>query len=998
MPKPNSLLIHATTIQKKPPLVTASASSTSSLPVRQQPAPAPAPTPTPTPAPTPTPTEEVPDHTIRNLTHEVEVRRSDPRLQKALLERTRTEESLRLCERALSDLQIKRGTGVAHGGTNADRWADSFEKAKQYAHAAANKRDVLQQCLESARRRVKQLSPGPELLDANAALSDAHSAAADAERESEKAQRTLNGIRANMDVFQQLQTKEAECTNLKDKLSKLRSELQMLQDALAPLEQELREASDCRRDLPPAVIHVQGKPGLKTKLESGKLILADVESLIFSEWAVKLNQPNSRSDDENFEFQFLPLRSIATALQASTGREAACEVVLAIALEGQQERYFSVLPSLSNDLQARAAGRPVAKVPICLDLLRAALGLADGVELHPDVRDAVRLSLEPKSHPVPGGLKATLRPYQVAGFRWLATNAENGIGCLLADDMGLGKTLQSVALLLHLHAIGHIGDRSVNGKTNEKRKPALVVAPFSVLSCWTRELAQWAPCLRTYLYHGTGRSLAGNSSANTADVVLTTYATLQKDQERISQQRDVSFGCIVLDESQAIKNPKSRTAKAAVRVAHSGQSSCLRVALSGTPVENRLAELHSLFEFLNPGFLGPQKEFVKMFERPLEKSEADREKVHQVLNEVLHPFILRRTKMDKTIAPELPEKLELVHTVHMTTGQMRLYSALAEESIRRVVRADFGLDITGKNVSETSIVLPTSDFDVDPHRDGKEQDGVVEEPSVERENAASSVNKSVDSRRRCQVLSMLHGLQQACNHPAAVSADRWPVSHRDDADPSSKGNQSLDRTAPEFKRTADSSGKMSRLIELLEEILEPPQEKVLIFTQYRQTQDLIAELVEATFKSVKALRFNGSLNRQERDKLVRIFSEDSKAAVMILTLQSGGVGLTLTAATHVIHFDRCWNPAKEAQATDRAHRIGQHRTVVVHRLITVGTFEERLAAVLGRKRQLAAVVVPEDCAKVLVEMSDSELRELFGLQTQRRPPAKRTRRAAGLDI
>lgn len=320
---------------------------------------------------------------------------------------------------------------------------------------------------------------------------------------------------------------------------------------------------------------------------------------------------------------------------------------------------------------------------------------------------------------------------------------------------------------------------------------------------------------------------------------------------------------------------------------------------------------------------------MNAFEKPVSKAHESGNTfptaVLDRLKKAVGPFLLRRVKTDPDIAPDLPDKLECNQWVRMTQAQRNLYSAIVESGLRKIVPAE---------------------------------------------------GSSSDRRQRQHaILALMHSLQQTCNHPATLPERSWPS-----VAGVSVGSQ-LDRKLPEFGPLAANSGKTERLLEILEEILDPPREKVLVFTQYVSTLKLLASLIGHRFQDVKVVSFHGSLDRNERDAAVTSFTDDPKCSVMILMLQCGGLGLTLTAATHVVHFDRCWNPAKEAQATDRAHRIGQRHTVVVHRLIAAETLEERLARVVATKRRLAgaALPVPVDGQHAVGEMSEKELRELFRL-------------------
>eukprot|EP00933_Yihiella_yeosuensis_P037638 TRINITY_DN31634_c0_g1_i1.p1 TRINITY_DN31634_c0_g1~~TRINITY_DN31634_c0_g1_i1.p1 ORF type:complete len:339 (-),score=64.24 TRINITY_DN31634_c0_g1_i1:93-1109(-) len=297
-------------------------------------------------------------------------------------------------------------------------------------------------------------------------------------------------------------------------------------------------------------------------------------------------------------------------------------------------------------------------------------------------------------------------------------------------------------------------------------------------------------------------------------------------------------------------------------------------------------------------------------------------------------------KSDRSIAPELPQKVEQLHFVQLTAEQRRIYAKLSNLGLRKIGPSpkETATSESGADVQEWSDPMEADDSAILVDEGG--------EPShAKNQNGRGSTEQL---KRTNQVLGLLHQLQQLCNHPAALPANKWPEGE-----------------ALQVDTSAEHSGKTHRLVELLAEIFDgQSREKVLIFTQYRRSLDFLAELVEKTFPGNKAVRFHGGLSAKERDAAVSSFTTEPSCSAMVLTLQSGGVGLTLTAATHVIHFDRCWNPAKEAQATDRAHRIGQRSTVVVHRLTTVGTLEERLAYVLEAKKDLAGAILSEATEKV----------------------------------
>jgi superfamily II DNA or RNA helicase len=485
--------------------------------------------------------------------------------------------------------------------------------------------------------------------------------------------------------------------------------------------------------------------------------------------------------------------------------------------------------------------------------------------------DRLRVAEEPEPFTEPVGLRATLRDYQRRGVAWMAQLAELGFGGCLADDMGLGKTIQVIALHLHLSKRG--------------RGPTLVVCPSTLLGTWERELAKFAPDVPCRRYHGAGRSL---SDLVPDEVVLTTYGVVRQDHRVLGE---IFWGLAVADEAQHAKNPLSRTARTLRTL-----PAATRLALTGTPVENRLSELWSILDWAAPGLLGTLDRFRHDVAVPIERYHD--EEATARLARVTRPFLLRRKKSDPGIAPELPQKTEHDVVVPLTAEQATLYQAVAKETLAKI-----------------------------------EAEGIA---------------------RRGLVLSLLTQLKQVCNHPAQFLHEPGPLPRR--------------------------SGKLAALDELLDVILAEG-ESVLIFSQYVEMCRLIESHLAA--RQVRTLFLHGGIGVRKREQLVEQF-QAGEAQVFLLSLKAGGVGLTLTKATHVVHYDRWWNPAVEDQATDRAYRIGQDRPVQVHRLVTENTLEDRISTVLAAKRELADAVVGSGEAW-LSELSDTELTELVELSTT---PAK----------
>ncbi len=475
----------------------------------------------------------------------------------------------------------------------------------------------------------------------------------------------------------------------------------------------------------------------------------------------------------------------------------------------------------------------------------------------------------------PPGFEATLRPYQQRGLSWLAFLSDLGLGACLADDMGLGKTVQLLALEAHQR-----GERP-------EARPTLLLCPMSLVGNWQREAARFAPHLRTYAHHGPERRHGADleSHLEKADIVLTTYQTATRD---IDELAAYTWERLVLDEAQAVKNSRSRSARA-VRRLQAGH----RVALTGTPMENRLSELWSIMDVLNPGILGSAELFRARYAVPVERH--GRSEPAARLRTITRPYLLRRVKTDPTIIDDLPEKIEIKQHYRLTTEQASLYQSVVDEMMRRI---------------ETSTGI----------------------------------------ERRGNVLATMTKLKQVCNHPAQLLHDHSPVGAR--------------------------SGKVNRLEEIAEEILAEG-DKALLFTQYTDFAELLLPHLSARFDT-DVLYLHGGTPKGRRDEMVERFQSDDGPPLFLLSLKAGGTGLNLTAANHVIHLDRWWNPAVENQATDRAFRIGQKRSVQVRKFICVGTLEEKIDEMIEDKKALADAVVT-DGEQWLTELSARDLRDLFTL-------------------
>jgi hypothetical protein len=490
----------------------------------------------------------------------------------------------------------------------------------------------------------------------------------------------------------------------------------------------------------------------------------------------------------------------------------------------------------------------------------------------------------------PKGFHGELRPYQQRGLGWLVFLDGLGLGACLADDMGLGKTIELIALLLHER------EQSANP---EDVGPTLLIVPTSLIANWTRELERFAPSLRSRVHHGPDRPTgeAFEQAAHSTDVVITTYGLVTRDCETLLS---VTWGRVVLDEAQYIKNPPTKQTTA-IR----GLRTSRRVALTGTPVENRLSELWSIMEFCNPGYLGAAGEFRRHFGIPIERH-RDREQARR-LKALIQPFVLRRLKTDPTVIDDLPDCFETKEYATLTKEQATLYQNVVDAMMRHVDRAQ----------------------------------GI---------------------QRRGLVLSTLVELKQICKHPAQFLRE---IEAAGAAEP-----------APLVAR----SGKCRRLLKMLEEVLATG-DRALVFTQFRQMGHLLRGVIQHHL-DCDALFMHGGTPQVKRQQMIDRFQDpDGGVPVFVLSLKAGGVGLNLTAANHVFHFDRWWNPAVENQATDRAFRIGQMRTVHVHKFVCVGTLEERIDQMIEQKIELAEQIVGAG-ESWLTELSTGQLRDLLALRTE----------------
>jgi len=478
----------------------------------------------------------------------------------------------------------------------------------------------------------------------------------------------------------------------------------------------------------------------------------------------------------------------------------------------------------------------------------------------------------------PSGLRGRLREYQKRGLSWLRYLEMLGMGPCLADDMGLGKTVQVIALLVK------------EREETDRVGPTLLIVPTSVLGNWEKELKRFAPQITSLLHHGPGRAKktgAFRQACSGSDVVITSFALARMD---VKALETVEWHRIVVDEAQNIKNPRSAQARAICRL-----KADHRIALTGTPIENRLMDLWSIMHFLNSGYLGTPARFKKNFEIPVQKNN-DQAKL-AMLKHIVEPFILRRMKTDRSIISDLPDKIEQKVYCNLTREQASLYEAVVRE-------VEAGLDET----------------------------------------------KGI--QRKGMILSTLMRLKQICNHPSQFLQD-----------------------GGEF--TISRSHKLDRVVRMAEEVISEG-ESLLLFTQFAE----VGRSLERLFR--RECHFNtyflyGAIPRKRREKMITEFqSSETGPSVFILSLKAGGTGITLTKASHVFHFDRWWNPAVENQATDRAFRIGQTKKVFVHKMVTIGTLEERIDQMLEEKQRLAESVTGTD-ESWLTELDDQAFRKLITL-------------------
>jgi len=493
----------------------------------------------------------------------------------------------------------------------------------------------------------------------------------------------------------------------------------------------------------------------------------------------------------------------------------------------------------------------------------------------------------------PAKFQGKLRDYQKRGVSWLSYLESLGLNGCLADDMGLGKSAQVIARLLQ--------EREVLSTTKEIEKktekaiapsvlPTLLIAPTSVVGNWQKEMEKFAPELRSLIHHGPGRlqdTKEFKAAVQGCDMLITSFTLVRKDEKLLSS---VAWHRVVIDEAQNIKNPKAAQTKAILKL-----PATHRLALTGTPVENRLLDLWSIFNFLNPGYLGKEAQFRKLFEIPIQKNGSRTQSA--ALKKLVEPFILRRLKTDKSIIQDLPDKVEQKLYCNLTREQASLYEAIVKE--------------------------------------------------VEQE-----IDAAEGMKRKGMILATLLKLKQICNHPRQFLQD-------------------------ESEFTPERSHKLERLIEMIEEV-KAEGESLLVFTQFTELGSALEKYIKQTLH-YNTYYIHGGTSREKRERMISEFQDpESEPSVFILSLKAGGVGITLTKANHVFHFDRWWNPAVEDQATDRAFRIGQQKNVFVHKFVAIGTLEEKIDQMIEDKKKLAGSIIGAD-ESWLTELDNEAFKKLIRL-------------------
>ncbi len=534
-----------------------------------------------------------------------------------------------------------------------------------------------------------------------------------------------------------------------------------------------------------------------------------------------------------------------------------------------RDRFVLLTPETITSILSNLA-TPNERISNAKRLYSALEGKYRGKELKLDKNLAsfVARLHEPEDISLPYGLNASMRSYQVSGYRWIYSTIRNGLGVCIADDMGLGKTLQVIAVILKLK------------EENRLHNQVLVICPTTILGNWLREVEKFAPSLKAKIYHGNDRHFT-----ESVDIVITTYNLVRLHSKFFSNRK---WTLQVIDEAQNIKNPSTYQSKSIKSI-----QADFRIAMTGTPVENRLTELWSIFDFMNPDFLGTLKWFRAEYAMPIESYQIE-QKVEQ-FKKITSPFMIRRLKSDKSIIADLPDKIIKEEFCYLSKEQIVIYQKILNE----------GMDMI---------------------------------------QFLSGIS------RRGKVFQMINALKQICNHPSHFTKKK--VYH------------------------PNLSGKSQRLLSLLESIL-PTGEKTILFTQYTEMAQILLAILDKHL-SLQPDFFHGGLGRNAREKMISDFQKDPSKKLILISLRAGGTGLNLVEATNVIHYDLWWNPAVEDQATDRAYRIGQTKNVQVHRLITLGTFEEKIDSIIKGKRALTNLTLSRG-EKWITELSNQELKELFSL-------------------
>ncbi|NOU92951.1 ATP-dependent helicase [Paenibacillus sp. LMG 31456] len=638
------------------------------------------------------------------------------------------------------------------------------------------------------------------------------------------------------------------------------------------------------------------KAQLKTSVGSGRESLLGLGQLMQFDWKIAIGGMDLSEEE------FMKLASEKKRMMYIRGRwiqldPAFLEQVRQAMKKVDQKRGMSFRDVLQLQLLGMEdSERPVGSGESLSEDASSSGGLQIQIELNKHMLKLMNQLQQTKQIPQvqpPASLQADLRSYQLDGLSWLLFLRKCGLGACLADDMGLGKTIQFISYLLQVRE-GSLSSSENKGSV-EKGVPALLICPTSVLGNWQKELQRFAPTLQIHLHYGSQRAKgdAFMDSIHGADLVMSTYSLAQMDEEELS---GVKWDCICLDEAQNIKNAytKQSTSIRKLEANH-------RIALTGTPIENRLTELWSIFDYINPGYLGSLKSFTHNYVNAVER-DSDLQLTGQV-QKLIRPFLLRRVKKDPAIQLDLPDKNEMKAYVSLTVEQGALY-----------------------------------------------------------ENVVQSLMDKIDTltgiEKKGLILATLTKLKQVCDHPALLLKENGQVTWE------------------------DRSAKMMRLLEMIDE-LRDEGDNCLIFTQYIDMGHMLQAAIEQV-RGEPVQFLHGGVPKAKRDEMIERFQDltlpkEQQCGIFILSLKAGGTGLNLTAANHVFHFDRWWNPAVENQATDRAFRIGQTKDVQVHKFVTLGTLEERIDEMLERKQGLSQQIIGTG-ENWVTEMSTDELRELFSLR------------------